>query len=68
VTKDPRAGALAERIADDAVRRLWVAEAGMFRSHPGRDSADAVDGLGILFLALIELETGEPVDAMGFHF
>jgi hypothetical protein len=40
----------------------------MFRSHPGEDRADAVDGLGILFLALAELETGAAPRLLGFAF
>lgn len=61
-----KALALAHRVAEEAVTRLFVSSAGMFRSHPGEDRADAVDGLGILFLALISLETGNEPDSFGF--
>lgn len=64
----PDAVALAERVAQDALGQLWCEAAGMFRSHPGEDRADAVDGLGILFLALLEWETGRPPDLKGFAF
>ncbi|MBN2449932.1 MAG: hypothetical protein JXR77_06065 [Lentisphaeria bacterium] len=48
------AGRLADAITQHALDTLWVPQAGMFRSHPGEDRADAVDGLGILFLALLD--------------
>jgi len=56
----------ARRLADEAMGRLWCERAGMFRSHPGEDRCDAVDGIGILFLSLLYLETGTDPDAMGF--
>lgn len=62
------AASLADRIAREALDHLWCEEAGMFRSHPGEDRADAVDGLGILFLALLEHETGISPDLKGFAF
>ena len=68
VLKDRATLELARRVADDAMARLYVEDAGMFRSHPGQDSCDAVDGAGLLFLALIYLQTGEEPDALGFHF
>jgi hypothetical protein len=40
----------------------------MFRTHPGEDRTEAVDGLGVLFLALIYLETGREPDLLGFAF
>lgn len=59
---------LAQVVADDAVEKLWVEDAGMFRSHPGDDRIDSVDGLGILFAALVYFDTGEDPDLLGFHF
>ena len=53
-------------MAQDAISHLWVEECGMFRSHPGEDRCDAVDGIGILFLALLCLQTGRAPDMMGF--
>lgn len=50
---------LARQIADEAIGCLYVNEAGMFRSHPGEDRCDAVDGPGILLLALLYLDTGK---------
>ena len=68
VLDEPAAKGLAREIADDAVAELWVEEAGMFRTHPGEDRTDAVDGLGYLFAALIYLETGEEPDLGGMAF
>lgn len=59
--------ALAGKVAREAVHCLYMQDAGMFRSHPGEDRCDAVDGPGILLLALLYLETGEePVSAFAF--
>ncbi len=57
---------LATGLADEAVERLWTGR--MFRGHPGEDRYDAVDGVGVLMLALIRLETGEEPPMLGFHF
>jgi uncharacterized protein YyaL (SSP411 family) len=58
---------LARKIADEAIERLFVVQSGMFRSHPGENRCDAVDGLGILLLALLYLDTGEePASAFAF--
>jgi hypothetical protein len=54
---------LAREVADEAVARLFVAESGMFRSHPGEDRCDALDGPGILMLALLYLESGQDVES-----
>ena len=40
----------------------------MFRSHPGEDRCNAVDGPGILFLGLIYLQTGSQPEGFGFAF
>jgi len=68
VLNDPELRALAQRIADDAIEKLWIEEVAMFRSHPGVDRIDSVDGLGILFAALVYFDTGEDPDLLGFHF
>jgi uncharacterized protein YyaL (SSP411 family) len=58
---------LARRIADEAVKHLYIVEAGMFRSHPSEDRCDAVDGPGILLLALLYLDSDdERVSAFAF--
>ncbi len=58
---------LANRVAWEATDRLFVQDAGMFRSHPGEDRCDAVDAPGFLLLALLYLETEEEsVSALGF--
>ncbi len=56
----------ARSVADEAISVLFTQ--GMFRGHPGEDRYDAVDGVGFLMLALLELESDEPLDLMGFHF
>ncbi len=38
----------------------------MFRSHPGEERCDAVDGIGLLFLSLIYVEQGKEYDMMAF--
>jgi len=63
---DPKLFAEAKQLAAEAVTHLYSKPAGMFRSHPGEDRCDAVDGMGILFLSLISLETGKEPDLMGF--
>lgn len=63
---DPQLLAQARSLAAEAVSHLHSPQAGMFRSHPGEDRCDAVDGLGILFLSLLDLETGTDPDPMGF--
>ena len=68
VLNEPAHRKLAEQVAEDAIDALYVPSVGAFRSHPGEDVADAVDGLGVLFLALMELETGADGDLQGFHF
>ena len=64
----PRARVLAEQLATEATAVLWSEADGMYRGHPGEDCVDAVDGLGLLFAALIALETGREPELMGFHF
>ena len=68
VFEQPAARALAEEVAADAIATLWVEDAGMFRTHPGEDRTDAVDGLGFLFAALAYLETGAEPDLGGMAF
>ncbi len=46
----------AERTAHEAVTRLYHQSSGLFRGHAGEDRYDAVDGVGILGLALLELD------------
>ena len=57
---------LAHQIAAEALEMLVRDR--RFRTHPGEDRCDAVDGLGFLFLALIYLETGREPDLMGLGF
>lgn len=48
---------LADRVETEAFRMLYTAE--RFRTHPGEDRCDAVDGLGFLFLSLLERHVGD---------
>ena len=52
--------------ADEAVMRL--SENGWFQGSPGSHLYEAVDGVGYLFLALIELETGDSAAGWGGEF
>jgi len=58
--------AAARALADEALAVLHVGP--LFRTHPGEDRCDAVDGPGILFLALLRLETGSEPELLGFGF
>ena len=49
--------ALAVRIGDEALAVLRVGD--RLRSHPLEDRCDAVDGMGFLIAALLELDAGE---------
>jgi hypothetical protein len=64
--KQPRYRTMAHQLADDA--RTILYSDGMFRGHAGEDRYDAVDGVGYLLLALIQLESGEQPNLMGFGF
>jgi hypothetical protein len=57
---------LARQLADEAVVRL--PENGWFQGSPDSHLYEAVDGVGYLFLALIELETGESAADWGGEF
>lgn len=63
---DNRYRTLAEQVAREATEVLFAF--GMFRSHPGEYRYDATDGVGILSLALLWLDTGEKPDMMGLYF
>jgi len=64
----PELNTLAHRVADEAIEQLYLPDCRMFRSHPGEDRCNAVDGPGILFLALIYLQTGTEPHGFGFAF
>jgi hypothetical protein len=57
---------LARQLADEAVVRL--PENGWFQGSPDSHLYEAVDGVGYLFLALLELETGESAAGWGGEF
>ena len=58
---------LAQRVADEAVDRLFIEKHGVFRSHPREERCDAVDGPGILLLAFLYLES-EQLSPTAFAF
>jgi len=64
--RNPGTGALAAEIAAEAERVLWAGR--MFRTHPGEDRYDAVDGVGFLLLALLRLAGHPEPNLMGFGF
>jgi hypothetical protein len=63
---DQRYLALARQLADEAVARL--PENGWFQGSSGSHLYEAVDGVGYLFLALIELQTGDSAAGWGGEF
>ncbi|HVF10520.1 MAG TPA: hypothetical protein VNA16_06945 [Abditibacteriaceae bacterium] len=64
--KDDKTAQLARAAAQEAIQVLFVND--MFRSHPGENRYDAVDGVGFLLLSLIFLQTGNEPELMGFGF
>lgn len=68
VLGDSQIADLAQEVARDAVDKLYIPAAGMFRSHPGEDRTDAIDGPGVLLLALLYLHNGREPDLLGFGF
>ncbi len=66
VLKDEACLDLARRLGREACDRLL--ENGLFQGYPGAHVCTAVDGVGYLCLALLEVESGKPVDGLGFGF
>ncbi len=58
VFKDHESKELMQQLASEALANLYLEEAGMFRSHTGETRYDAVDGVGLLALVLLEIEYG----------
>ena len=54
VTKDQKYLGLARQMADDAIRKLY--HKGLFRGHPAKPYYEAMDGVGYLLYALLELD------------
>lgn len=54
----------AQTLADAALARLGTG--GLLRSHPGEERYEAVDGVGVLLLALYRLRFGRDPDLMGW--
>jgi hypothetical protein len=57
---------LAQSLAEQAVSRLY--ENGWFQGAGDSHFYESVDGVGYLFLSLIELETGKPVPTFAASF
>lgn len=52
----------AETLADETIEKLW--DNGLFKGHPAKPYYDALDGVGLLLLALLDLdEPNQPMDA-----
>lgn len=64
----PAAHDAAVEVAEEAMEQLYVPRMGMFRSHPGEDRCDSVDGPGILILAFMALDGRDPTLETAFHF
>ena len=54
LTGDARYLALARQTADEAIARLY--HQGLFRGHPAKPYYEAVDGVGYLLYALLEMD------------
>ncbi len=54
LTGEPRYLTLARAVADDAILRLY--HRGLFRGHPAKPYYEAVDGVGNLLYALLQLD------------
>ncbi|MGI9473433.1 MAG: hypothetical protein ACR2NZ_17965 [Rubripirellula sp.] len=68
VMDEPRYRALAESVAQEAMKVLYEPKLGMFRSHPGEDVCESVDGPGYLLLALLSLEGSNTEFESALHF
>jgi DUF1680 family protein len=49
--------ALANNLAEDAVRKLY--HNGLFKGHPAKPYYETTNGVGILLMALLELDSPE---------
>jgi uncharacterized protein YyaL (SSP411 family) len=54
LTKKPKYLQLAQKLADEAIAKLYVN--GLFRGHPAKPYYEAIDGVGNLLYALVELD------------
>jgi hypothetical protein len=68
VMKNPTHHTLARDIANEAMEQLYVPKMGMFRSHPGENRCDSVDGPGFLLLALMYMEGSDPTQHSALQF
>jgi len=49
---------MAQRLAREAIDQFYLEDSGMLRSHTGENRYDTVDGVGLLTLSLLRLQTG----------
>lgn len=54
LTKETRYLQQAEKMADEAIEKLWAN--GLFRGHPAKPYYEAMDGVGYLLYALLQLD------------
>ncbi|MDB4645187.1 hypothetical protein OAF37_03930 [Rubripirellula sp.] len=64
----PECRTLAQDLANDAMKQLYVPKMGMFRSHPGENRCDSADGPGFLLLALMYMEGNDPTQDSVLQF
>ncbi len=68
VLNNPKYRILAQNIAKEAMKKLYVPKMGMFRSHLGENRCDSADGPGLLLLALMYLEGDDPTRKSSLQF
>ncbi len=68
ILKNPQYRILAQDIANEAMKKLYVSRMGMFRSHLGENRCDSADGPGLLLLALMYLEGDDPTLESSLQF
>lgn len=68
VLNNPKYRILAQNIAKEAMKKLYVPKMGMFRSHLGENRCDSADGPGLLLLSLMYLEGDDPTLKSSLQF
>ena len=68
ILKKPKYLILAQKIANEAMEKLYVPKMGMFRSHLGENRCDSADGPGLLLLALMYIEGDDPTLKSSLQF
>ena len=66
--KDKNASKLLDKFVQESVKKLYLDNHKMFRGHTEEIRYDAVDGIGLLSLALIWYQTGEEPENSKYFF